>query len=233
MLVKRLLPFVSTHSQMSATARGAASTSNMANILLLCIIRRGLLAQRINAPNRWRLTGQRPHLHVSLCHKNSFCNALKWCDITAQQKRAGNLPPSKRCPDPGLQAVIHLKLERMRGHTEGGEFFMLERHVGLQHVLREYPAARQEFVILLELFKRLLERMTYLRYLRGDLRRQVVQVLVDWIARLDLVLDAVESRHHHRGEREIRVGGRIREAHFDTARLRAGNERHPHRRGTI
>jgi hypothetical protein len=36
---------------------------------------------------------------------------------------------------------------------------------------------------------------------------------------VDLVLDAVDAGHHHRGEREVRVARRIREAHFDAARF--------------
>ena len=46
---------------------------------------------------------------------------------------------------------------------------------------------------------------------------------------MDLVLHAVEARHHHRGEREIRIRRRIREAHFDAARLRARHVRNAER----
>ena len=59
----------------------------------------------------------------------------------------------------------------------------------------------------------------------GFFRRQVVQVLVDRIAGMDLVLHAVEAGHHHRGEREVGIRRRIGEAHFDAARLRARHER--------
>ena len=34
---------------------------------------------------------------------------------------------------------------------------------------------------------------------------QVVNVFVERFARMDLVLDAIERGHHHRGEREVRV----------------------------
>ncbi len=40
-----------------------------------------------------------------------------------------------------------------------------------------------------------------------------------------LVGDAVEAGHQHRGEREVGVGGRIREADLDALRLRAGHMR--------
>ena len=37
---------------------------------------------------------------------------------------------------------------------------------------------------------------------------------------MDLVLNAVETGEHHRSKREIRIGHRVRETHFDTAALR-------------
>src|SRR6185295_6943661 len=54
-------------------------------------------------------------------------------------------------------------------------------------------------------------------------RLEVIQVLVRGVAGMDLVLDAVEAGHHHGGERKVRIVARVREAHFDTARLRVGN----------
>ena len=53
------------------------------------------------------------------------------------------------------------------------------------------------------------------------LRRQVVDVLVERLARVDLVLDAVEPGHQHGGEREVRIAGRIRAAELDALGLRA------------
>ena len=59
----------------------------------------------------------------------------------------------------------------------------------------------------------------------GDLRqllgRQVVEVLVHRLARIDLVLDPIQPRHEHRREGEVRVAGGIGEAHLDPLRLRA------------
>jgi hypothetical protein len=51
------------------------------------------------------------------------------------------------------------------------------------------------------------------------LRRERVDVLVERIAWIDAVLDAVEAGHHHRGEREVRVARRVGEANLDAARL--------------
>ena len=48
-----------------------------------------------------------------------------------------------------------------------------------------------------------------LRHLGQLLRLQVVNVLVERLARLDLVLDAVEHRHQHRRERQVRIAGAV------------------------
>ena len=53
------------------------------------------------------------------------------------------------------------------------------------------------------------------------LRRERVDVLVQRSARMDLVLDPVDARHRHRRERDVRVAGRIGEAHLDPLGLRA------------
>ena len=45
---------------------------------------------------------------------------------------------------------------------------------------------------------------------------------------MDLVLHAVEARHQHRGEAEVRVARRVREAHLDAPRLAARHVRHAH-----
>ena len=73
--------------------------------------------------------------------------------------------------------------------------------------------------------ERLLERRADVRHLLRLFRRQVVEVLVDRVARVDLVLHAVQARHQHRGEREVGVRRRIREAHFDAAAVRARHVR--------
>ena len=40
---------------------------------------------------------------------------------------------------------------------------------------------------------------------------------------MNLVLDTVQAGHRHRRESQIRIGGRVGEAHFDAASLRAGD----------
>src|SRR5262249_56024720 len=62
----------------------------------------------------------------------------------------------------------------------------------------------------------------------GDLlefrRRQVVEVLVDGGAGIELVLDAVETRHQHGGKGEVGIGERIRIAHLDALAFGRGGE---------
>src|SRR5437879_997226 len=55
---------------------------------------------------------------------------------------------------------------------------------------------------------------------------EIVQILVDRIARMNLVLYAVQSGHHHRRKGEIRVADRIREAHLNAACFRGVHQRY-------
>src|SRR5687767_6008726 len=133
------------------------------------------------------------------CRSPSKRSEKKHSDKVSFEDFAGGFPGKI------LKAVIHLELYRMGRHAEGGQLFLLERHVGVQHVVREHAAAREEFAVLVELLQRLLERMAHLGHARGELRRQIVQILVDRVSGIYLVLYAVQSRHHHGGECEIRV----------------------------
>src|SRR5690606_19435919 len=64
-------------------------------------------------------------------------------------------------------------------------------------------------------------------------RRQLVQILVHGIARVDLVLDAVQASHQQRREAQVRVGTRIREARLDTTAFRVLDERDTDRGRTV
>ena len=121
----------------------------------------------------------------------------------------------------------------MRAHSETRDFLHLEVDVGIDHVVREHAATSEELTILVEMLERHIERVTHRWDVLSLFWFEIVQVLVGRIARVDLVLNTVEARHHHGGESEVRVGGRVREAHFDTTRLRIGNERNSDRCGTV
>src|SRR5690606_28474477 len=62
---------------------------------------------------------------------------------------------------------------------------------------------------------------------------QVVQVLVGRVARVDLVLHAVQTGHHQGGEGQVGIGQGIREAGFDAARLVRLHEGDADRGGTV
>src|SRR3546814_4293563 len=93
-------------------------------------------------------------------------------------------------------------------------------------IVREDATLGQELAILVQAFQRHVEAMADARDLLVLFRRQMVEILVRGFARVDLVLDAVETGHHHRREREVRIGQRVREAHFDAAPLRIRSEEH-------
>ena len=56
--------------------------------------------------------------------------------------------------------------------------------------------------------------------MREFFRRKFVEILVERIARVDAVLDSIETRDKQRGESEIWICGRVRRAEFDALRLR-------------
>src|SRR6187549_2613470 len=97
-------------------------------------------------------------------------------------------------------AVVHVELDRMSGHAEARDFLCLQSDVSVDHVVGEHTTARQELAILVQVFECHVERVAHLRNVLLFLRLEVVQILVGRFARMDLVLNAVEARHHHRGE---------------------------------
>jgi hypothetical protein len=129
--------------------------------------------------------------------------------------------------------VVHVELDRVGGHAEARDLLHLQRDVGVDHVVAEHAAAGQELAILVQVLERLVERRAHGRDLRVFFRRQVVQVLVGRFARVDLVLHAVQARHHHGGEARYGLAVRIREAHFDAAALRVAHVRNADRGRTV
>src|SRR5215471_4382034 len=87
-------------------------------------------------------------------------------------------------------------------------------------VIIEHAPGFKERPVLVEVTERFAEATAYCRYFLEFSRRQIIEVLVDCIARIELVLDAVEAGHQHRCEGEIWIGERIGEAHLDTLGLR-------------
>jgi len=121
----------------------------------------------------------------------------------------------------------------MRGHAQPRDLLHLQLDVRVDHVVAEHAAAREELAVLVEVAERLVERCAHGRDLRFLFRRQVVQVLVRRLARMDLVLHAIEPGHHQRREQQVGVRHRIREPDLDAPTLRVADERNPDRRRTV
>ncbi len=121
-----------------------------------------------------------------------------------------------------LRRVVHFELDRMRGVLEANDLGHLQIDVRVDEVVVEHAAGFKEAAVLIELFKRLAKRAANRRDFFQLLRRQIVKVLIDGFARIQLVLDAIETGHQHRREREIRIGKRIGETHFDALGFRIG-----------
>src|SRR4029450_3234008 len=124
-----------------------------------------------------------------------------------------------------LGRIIHFELDRMRGVVEANDLLHLEVYVSVDEVIVEHPARLEEGPILVEIAERLAQRAAH----GGDLLefrgRQVVEIFVDGGAGIELVLDAVETRHQHGSEGEVGVGERIRIAHLNALALGRGGER--------
>ncbi len=112
-------------------------------------------------------------------------------------------------------------------------FLALELEVGIDEVIAEHAALGQERAALVEFFQGFLQAAAHLRDQLAFFRRQIVEVLVGGIAGVDLVLDAVQARHQQCGEAQVGVGGRVREARFDTASLGAGHVGNADRGGAV
>ena len=121
----------------------------------------------------------------------------------------------------------------MRGHFETHHVLHLQLDIAVDEVVVEHAAGLQERAILVEVLESLAERAANGRDLLQLLRGKVVEILVHGCARINLVDDAVEASHQHRGEREVGVGGRIGEAHFNARRLRVVGPRNTARSGAI
>src|ERR1700682_5382702 len=115
-------------------------------------------------------------------------------DIEVERELHGRRPQAHR-----VHLLLHLVLEP-----------------GVDHVLGEDVALEHELVVPLELVERLLERARHLGDVLQLLGGEAVDVLVQRIARIDAVLDAVQTRHQHRGEGEVRGAGRVGGGELET-----------------
>src|SRR3984893_6471270 len=145
------------------------------------------------------------------------------------RKKTGrrSAPKASRIRDLGRNSgrVIHLELDGMRRVLETDDLLHLELGIGVEEIVVEHAARFQELAVLVEIAERLAQRRAHGRDLLELARGQIVEVLVDRRAGIELVLDAVETRHQHRRKRKIRIGERIGGADLDALALGRGGER--------
>ena len=108
-----------------------------------------------------------------------------------------------------LQAVIHFKFQRMRCHTDTADIFFFEGDVAVDPVFAEHTAAQEEFVSALRAASASSKKRKRLAPMHL-LPRQVVQVFIGRVARMDFVLNTVQTGHQQSGKCQVWVGGRIR-----------------------
>src|SRR3990172_6091444 len=120
-----------------------------------------------------------------------------------------------------LNVEVQVELPRVRPQPYGVYLHLtLELLPDVDHVRGEDAALEQEVVVLLQRAQRLLQGAGNRLQLRRLFRRKLVRVLVQRIARVDLVLDAVQAGHEHGGKGQVRVAGRVRRAELDALGLR-------------
>src|SRR6266481_1324855 len=76
---------------------------------------------------------------------------------------------------------------------------------GIDHVLGEDVAFEEELAVALQFVERFLQRAGHLGHVLELFRSEPVDVLVEGLARIDALLDAVEAGHQHRRERQVRI----------------------------
>src|SRR5438128_2442452 len=133
------------------------------------------------------------------------------CPSATRARRAWRSPGARR-----LDVEVKRVLPRMGAQPYGVHLVLaLVVDPRLDHVRREDVALQQPVVGLLEVVEHDAEVAGELLDLLRLGGRQLVEVLVDRLTRIDLVGDPVEPRHQARRERQIRVAGVIGGAELD------------------
>src|SRR5690606_16457706 len=111
--------------------------------------------------------------------------------------------------------VVHLVLDGRRVLTQASDLVLaLVLDPGLDDVPGEHVSLQQELVITLQSRQGVLQGDGELRDVLQLLGAEAVEILVEGIARIDAVLDAVEARHEHGGECHVGVAGGVGEAYL-------------------
>src|SRR5208337_1552353 len=106
--------------------------------------------------------------------------------------------------------VIEVELVRIRAHPNGVHFVLgLVLDPQIDQLLGEHTALEEEFVVRLESRENAVERTGDGWNLGRLLGREIVAVLIERFAGMNLVLDTVESGQEHCRVRQIRITGRV------------------------
>lgn len=108
----------------------------------------------------------------SLTPVSSLSMLLGMCSVAALQQRE-----IRRIFNIRLNAVVQLKLYRVRGHTHAVIFFATQRNIRIDRFIREHAACFQELAVQVQRVQRFFQRTRYLWDLFRFFRRQVIQVL--------------------------------------------------------
>ena len=121
----------------------------------------------------------------------------------------------------------------MRLQAQAVDFLHFEFDVSVNHVVAHHPAGGQELAVGVQRVQRDVEAVRHRRQLLLLFRRQVVEVFVGRVAGVNLVVDAVQAGHQHRGESEIRIARGVGEANLDAPRFGVGHIRNAARSGAV
>src|SRR5712691_3612509 len=161
-------------------------------------------------------------------HASAAGVAKPGCPGATRARRAWRSPGARR-----LYVEVERVLPRMRAEPYGVHLVLaLVLDPRLDHVRREDVALQQPIVGLLEVVEHDAEVAGELLDLLRLGGRQLVEVLVDRLARIDLVRDAVEPRHEARREGQIRVARVVGRPELDALgrfRLRVHRDAHARR----
>src|SRR3954469_17385155 len=112
---------------------------------------------------------------------------------TKTEKGADTRPrPASAYPRaPLLHVVVEEKLVWMRTQTQGIVLFALVRDPHLQKVRREDVALQEKVMVFLQTIQGFTEATGHVWHFLQLFGRQFVDVLVQWFARIDLVLNPI------------------------------------------
>ena len=117
--------------------------------------------------------------------------------------------------DMALTIKVQRKFVRCRADADWVEFDLaFVTDVGFEEVAGEDVTLEQEFVIGFECIEYCTEGRRYLLDKLGFFGGELVEVLVNWVTRVDAIQDTIDTCHEDRGEAQVRVAGRIRRTEF-------------------